>query len=299
MTTRTRFERPKPSTYSIVAFDYETKSLGVAVQSKFISVGSVVPWASWNVGAVATQAYANTSYGPGGLRLLGKGYTPEETVRKLIARDKGREERQIGIVDRRGRSATFTGKKCVEWAGGMAGDGYAAQGNILVGEETVTAMARTFEKSTASFPQKLIACLHAAQKAGGDKRGMQSAAILVVKNRGGYAGFNDRYLDLRVDEHTSPIDELERIYRLYRFVMLRGEEEETLKIEGKVCLELQHNLVRLGFYNGPVDGRMNRTLNRALNDYLSSNNFENRKTPRAHIYATVLEYMAKDKRKKV
>ena len=176
---------PKPSTYSIAAFDRDTKSLGVAVQSKFISVGSVVPWATWNAGAIATQAYANTSYGPTGLQLLKNGYSPAEVLKKLTSADRGKEHRQIGIVDRKGRATTFTGKKCMDWAGGVTGEGYAAQGNILVGEETVEAMARTFENSRAGFPEKLIMCLHAAQKAGGDRRGMQSAAILVVKTEPG------------------------------------------------------------------------------------------------------------------
>ncbi len=289
---------PKPSTYSIAAFDRDTKSLGVAVQSKFISVGSVVPWATWNAGAIATQAYANTSYGPAGLQLLKDGYSPADVLKKLTSADRGREHRQIGIVDRKGRAATFTGKKCMDWAGGVTGEGYAAQGNILVGEETVEAMARTFENSRAGFPEKLIMCLHAAQKAGGDRRGMQSAAILVVKNRGGYAGFNDRYVDLRVDDHVSPIEELERVFHLFEFIMLSGKEAEALRIEGEICRKLKRNLSRLGFYNGPADDKFDSALNAALMDYISTNNFENKKTPQGHILKTVLEYMTKDKRKK-
>ena len=290
---------PRPSTYSIVAFDRESKSLGIAVQSKFISVGSVVPWASWDSGAIATQAYANTSYGPAGLQLLRDGHAPDYVVKKLVSADRGREHRQIGIVDRKGRASTFTGRKCMDWAGGVDGDGYAAQGNILVGEETVDAMARAFENSRSDFPGRLIECLHAAQKAGGDRRGMQSAAILVVKNRGGYAGFNDRHIDLRVDDHPKPIEELERLFRLYKLIMLPEKDGEALRIDGEVCMKLQRNLSRLGFYDGPADGRMNRSLDRALNNYISTNNFENKKTRQGHVWRTVLDYMVKDKRKKV
>ncbi len=298
MIKRNRIDFPKPSTYSIVAFDHDTKSLGVAVQSKFISVGSVVPWATWNAGAIATQAYANTSYGPAGLQLLKDGYSPAEALKKLTSADRGKEHRQIGIVDRKGRAVTFTGKKCMDWAGGVTGDGYAAQGNILVGEETVEAMASTFENCRDSFPEKLIRCLHAAQRAGGDRRGMQSAAILVVKNRGGYAGFNDRYVDLRVDDHVSPIEELERVFHLFEFIMLSGNEEEALRMEGEICRKLKRNLSRLGFYSGPVDDKFDAALEAALGDYISTNNFENKKTPQGHILKTVLAYMTKDKRRK-
>ncbi len=299
MKTMPERDYPKPSTYSIVAYDRSTKSFGIAVQSKFISVGAVVPWASWHAGAIATQAYANTAYGPAGLQLLKEGKSAPDVVKKLVSADKGREQRQVGVVDRKGRAATFTGKKCMDWAGGVTGEGYAAQGNILVDRETVEAMAVTFETSRAGFPEKLLACLHAAQKAGGDRRGMQSAALLVVKNRGGYAGFNDRYVDLRVDDHAKPIDELERIFRLYDFTMLSGKEKEMLGIDGRIRLKLQINLSRLKFYRGPADGKESGALKNALNDYLSTNNFENKKTPPGYISKTVLDYMIKDKRKKV
>ncbi len=206
---------PPVATFSIVAFDPKTKELGIAVQSKFIAVGSVVPWAVAGVGAIATQAWANTRYGPQGLELLRLGKSPQETIDAMTAGDEGRDLRQIGIVDAKGNAATFTGKKCNHWAGGHAGTHYTVQGNILTGENVVKAMAASFEKSKGELGARLIAALHAGQKAGGDSRGRQSAALLIVREGWGYGGFNDRYRDLRVDDHTKPIAELERLYKMH------------------------------------------------------------------------------------
>src|ERR671939_1568329 len=181
--------RPVVATYSIAACDLEARQWGVATQSKFLAVGSVVPWAEPEVGAIATQAYANPRYGPQGLALLRDGLPAEEVVARLTAVDEGREHRQLGVVDARGGSATYTGAECYDWAGGRTGPGYAAQGNILVSEETVAALAATFE-ATAGRPlaERLLECLAAAQAAGGDRRGQQSAALLVVEENGGYGG---------------------------------------------------------------------------------------------------------------
>src|SRR5881296_829763 len=184
-------------TFSIVAFDRETKDLGVAVESKFPAVGNAVPFAEAGVGAVATQSYANTTYGPRGLALLRRRLGPTKAVVELTSKDKERAKRQVGIVDARGRAASYTGYECNPWAGHIVGRGYACQGNILAGEGVVTGMARAFEST------------------GGDRRGQQSAALLVVRKAGGYAGFNDRWIDLRVDDHSRPIDELLRIFNLY------------------------------------------------------------------------------------
>ena len=203
------------ATFSIVAFEPETKALGVAVQSKFLAVGAIVPWARAGVGAVATQAMANFNYGPRGLDLMSRGKTAEETVEALISSDDEREHRQLGVVDARGRAATFTGSECFEWAGGVAGEHYAAQGNILVGRDTVEAMAKTFEATAGDLAGRLLAALDAGQAAGGDSRGKQSAALLVVKEGGGYGGNNDRLMDLRVDDHPEPIRELIRIRELH------------------------------------------------------------------------------------
>src|SRR5579862_6373338 len=202
---------PLVATYSIAACDLEAKQWGVAVQSKFLAVGSVVPWAEAEVGAIATQAYANPRYGPDGLALLREGHSASEVVERLVAEDEGRDERQVGVVDAGGRSASWTGPGCMDWAGHRNGDCYAAQGNILVGEDTVAALAATFEANPRlPLTQRLIECLVAAQAAGGDRRGQQSAAVLVVERNGGYASLSDSLVDLRVDDHERPIEELRR-----------------------------------------------------------------------------------------
>jgi len=210
--------RPHPNvaTFSIVAFDPETGDLGVAVQSKFFGVGSVVPWAKAGVGAIATQAWADTSFGPTGLRLLDAGNSPEQTIGKLIDRDPGRETRQLGVVDAKGRAAAYTGGKTMEWTGDIVGKGFTVQGNILVGRRVLEAMAEAFHASKAAFPERLLSALKAGQLAGGDRRGRQSAALLVVREGGGYAGHNDRYVDIRVEDHPKPIEELGRLLALHR-----------------------------------------------------------------------------------
>ena len=204
------------ATFSIVGFDPDTGELGVAVASKFLAVGSVVPWAKAGVGAIATQAYANTTYGPEGLRLLASGLSAHEVIDSLTSMDPDREKRQVGIVDAHGNSATFTGKECIPWAGGKVGKHYACQGNILVSKATIEAMAETFENSEGELAERLLKALKAGEEAGGDSRGKQSAAILVVKEKGGYLGLNDRYIDLRVDDHPDPIDELMRLLSIQR-----------------------------------------------------------------------------------
>ena len=204
------------ATYSIVACDLDAGQWGVAVQSKFLAVGSVVPWAEPHVGAIATQSYANPRYGPDGLALLREGRSAVEVVEALTAADEGRAERQVGVVDRQGRAATFTGDECHEWAGGRTGNGYAAQGNILVSQDTVDALAVTFEQNgRLSLAERLIECLAAAQAAGGDRRGQQSASLLVVEKDTGYASLSDVVVDLRVDDHELPIVELRRLYALH------------------------------------------------------------------------------------
>ena len=192
-------EQPVVATFSIVARDPATGELGIAVQSKFVAVGSVVPWAKAGVGAIATQSWANTRYGPVGLDLLERGVSPEKVIEIMTEADGNRESRQVGIVSADGNASSFTGKKCLSWAGGKTGKNYAAQGNILTGPEVVDAMADTFEKSEGELSERLIAALRAGQKAGGDKRGRQSAALLIVRKGWGYSGLNDRYRDLRVE----------------------------------------------------------------------------------------------------
>ncbi len=196
------------TTFSLVACDPKNGDLGVAVASKFLAVGAVVPWARAGVGAVAAQAWANTSYGPRGLDLLATGKSPKEALDALIQEDAQADQRQAGMVDAQGHSATWTGNGCQSWAGGVAGQNFAAQGNILLGEATITALAETFQHETGSLWRRMVAALAAGQQAGGDSRGQQSAALLVVRDKGGYGGFNDRMIDLRVDDATRPIDEL-------------------------------------------------------------------------------------------
>jgi len=209
-------------TFSIAGYDPATGDLGVAVASKFLAVGSVVPFARAGVGAIATQAFANTSYGPRGLELLRRGLSPDEVIRRLTRDDPQREQRQIGVVDMKGRAATYTGKSCIRWAGGIAGKHFAAQGNILTGEAVVKAMANTFQRTSGELAVRLLTALEAGEKAGGDARGKQSAALLVVRKGGGYAGFDDRYIDLRVDDHPDPIPELRRLLTM-QLAMRRQE----------------------------------------------------------------------------
>lgn len=204
------------ATFSIVAFDPATGDLGVAVQSKFFAVGTVVPWARAGVGAIASQAFGNTTFGPRGLDLLAQGKSPAEVMQTLLADDAGREQRQVGIVDAKGHGTTYTGKECMVWAGGKEGVNYVCQGNILAGPDVVQAMGKAFEGTKGLLGDRLLAALDAGQAAGGDSRGMQSAALLVVRDKGGYGGFNDRWCDLRVDDAANPFKELRRLYNLWK-----------------------------------------------------------------------------------
>jgi uncharacterized Ntn-hydrolase superfamily protein len=242
------------STYSIVACDLDAGHWGVAVQSKFLAVGSIVPWAEPHVGAVATQSYANPRYGPDGLALLREGRSAEEVVRALVGPDEGRSHRQVGVVDGRGGSATYTGEECLEWAGGRTGPGYAAQGNILVSQETVDALADTFEATSGQLlAERLLDCLAAAQAAGGDRRGQQSAALLVVEKDGGYAGLSDTLVELRVDDHERPIEELRRLYGIHQKLFGHTARDEWLSVDDTLATELRERLGRLGYDGGLED----------------------------------------------
>ncbi len=204
------------STFSIVGYDPNNNDFGVAVQSKFFAVGAVVPFAEAGVGAIATQAWANTTYGPRGIELLKIGLTAQQTLDHLLRDDDGRESRQVGIVDANGTVTNHTGKKCNDWAGAFSGQHYTAQGNILTGEDVVEAMGKAYEETKGELADKLMAALAAGQNKGGDKRGQQSAALLVVRKNGGYSGFNDRYIDLRVDDAEKPIQELQRLLNIHK-----------------------------------------------------------------------------------
>ncbi len=238
-------------TFSIVALDPATGDLAVAVQSKFLAVGSVVPWAKAGIGAVATQSFANVAYGPGGLELLAGGASAQETLDRLVAGDELRDERQAGIVDAAGRGATFTGRGCFAWAGGRTGPGYAAQGNILTGSGVVDGLADTFVAGGSPFPELLVRCLAAADTAGGDRRGRESAALLVVRDGAGYGGGNDRWIDLRVDDHPDPITELGRLLDLQRLYLDRPAVADLRPLDADLAAELRRMLERLGA--GPGD----------------------------------------------
>jgi uncharacterized Ntn-hydrolase superfamily protein len=236
------------ATYSIAACDLEAGQWGVATQSKFLGVGSVVPWAEPQVGAIATQAWANPRYGPDGLALLSEGLSADEVVERLTSADDGREHRQLGVVDGKGGSASFSGTECMDWAGGRTGPCYAAQGNILVSAETVDAIAETFEATSGrSLAERLLDCMDAAQAAGGDRRGQQSSALLVVERDGGYAGLSDSVVDLRVDEHERPLQELRRIYVMHQAIFGETPREEWLDVDDALGQELRERLGRLGY----------------------------------------------------
>ncbi len=282
---------PLVSTFSITAYDPATGDVGVAVQSKFPNVRPVVPWAQAGVGAVATQSFANTSFGPRGLSLMKNGATAGEALKILIETDSLRQSRQVGIIDIRGNAATWTGTECFDWAGGatidawggkgqlIVGRGFAAQGNILVGKPTVEAMARTFQETKGSLADRLVAALVAGGKAGGDRRGEQSAALVVKRAGGSYDGTTDDYIDISIYDHPTPLKELERLYALHKLFFFRSEEKNLLVIDADVCRELQAILgdVRYKghrFYDGPVHGRFDDQTAKALNDFMGWENYD-------------------------
>lgn len=276
-------------TFSIIGFDPKTNELGIAVQSKFIGVGSVVPWAKAGVGAVATQSFANPAYGPDGLKLMEEGKTAQETIDILTNNDDGKELRQVGIMDAQGRAATFTGSGCYDWAGGRIGENCVAQGNILVSEQVVDAMVDVFEQTKGNLAERLLQALDAGQDAGGDSRGKQAAAIYVVKEKGGYLQANDRMIDLRVDEHPDPIKELIRIYKLHTLYFGVTKKENILDIEGDVRSKIEKHLHRLGLLQ---DVQVNDdVLYKALSDFHRVENFEGRELERGKIDKEVLDFL--------
>ncbi|NIS80039.1 MAG: DUF1028 domain-containing protein [Anaerolineales bacterium] len=266
----------KYATFSIVAYDPQDSAWGIAVASKFPAVGAVVPWAAADMGAVATQSYANTTFGPRGLELMAAGRSAEETLAILLEDDDERELRQVGLVDAQGNAATYTGSDCFAWAGGRTGEKYALQGNILTGVETIDAMEASFLETDGDLPARLLASLLAGDRAGGDRRGRQSAAIFIVKPQGGYSGFNDRWIDYRVDDHPDPVPKLLDLVELHRLYFGKSPEEEELLIEGEVAQTLQEIMVRLGFYSGPISGTCDEQTRESLRGFIGNENFEDR-----------------------
>jgi uncharacterized Ntn-hydrolase superfamily protein len=264
------------SSPEVVAYDPAAGEWGIAVASKFLAVGAVVSWARAGAGAVATQSYANTSYGPKGLNLMEEGLSARETLERLLADDEDRSRRQVGLVDAQGRPATHTGEGCHAWTGGICGTHYAAQGNILVSSATVEAMARSFEGEEGELADRLVAALAAGEDAGGDRRGRQSAAVLVVRDRGGYAGFNDRYLDLRVDDDPQPIGRLQALVDLHHLFFQPPEPGEMVLIDGDVARDVQRILRWSGHYDGPITGAYDDATRRVLVTLIGQENFEER-----------------------
>ncbi len=263
-------------TFSIVACDPSTDAVGVAVQSKFISVGSVVPFAAADAGAVATQSFANVAYGPDGLDLLREGHTAEEVVATLVENDEEAASRQVGVVGVDGSVAAFTGEECLDVATDAQGTEYTVQGNILENEETVTAMAEAFETTDGGLPERLLAALFAGDKAGGDSRGKQSAALYVAKPEGGYDGNSDRWIDVRVDDHEEPIAELERVFKLYDVTLLsRVEPDDPTSLSGETAEAVTATLAETGFYEGSPSASFGATEREALESFRGVNNFEN------------------------
>lgn len=264
------------ATFSIVAADPDTGEIGIAVQSKFLAVGSVVPWAKANVGAIATQSWANTTYGPEGLKLLELDYSPNEVVDQLVKDDPGRAFRQFAVINAKGEVSAYTGEDCFDWAGHKVGVNHSAQGNILVSEETVTAMSKTFEQSNGLLAERLLAALSAAQKAGGDSRGKQSAAIYVVQAGAGYGGYNDVKVDLRVDDHPEPIEELARLYQLHQVFF--SPSKQKVEIEGNLLQDIKDSLYKKGYLSKNSYDNYEGEVQDALRTYALKENFDDRWT---------------------
>lgn len=279
------------ATFSIVAADPETGEVGVAVQSKFLAVGSVVPWAKANVGAVATQSWANTAFGPEGLALLEKGLSPEEVIDKLVSDDPGRSLRQVAVINAEGEASAFTGHECYDWAGHIIGKHHSCQGNILVSEETVNEMSRTFEASAGPLAERMLKAIAAAQHAGGDSRGKQSAAVYVVQEGAGYGGYNDVKVDLRVDDHPEPIEELQRLYELHK--MYAAPSEDKLAIEGDVLEAVVEQLEKLGLLKPSGYNSYNAEVKEALKLFVLRENFDDHWSEEALIDESVLAYLKK------
>jgi uncharacterized Ntn-hydrolase superfamily protein len=275
-------------TFSIVACDLEERAWGVAVASKFPAVGAVVPWVQADAGAVATQSFANTSFGPRGLALMGMGSSAQETLDRLLEDDPDKELRQIGLADATGGSATFSGSGCFAWAGGVAGKGYAIQGNILANDGVVPAMEEAFLSTTGKLPTRLHAALLAGDRAGGDKRGRQSAAIYVAKPKAGYGGYLDRWLDYRVDDHEDPVPRLAELLEMHDLYFGRSPESERVGLRDNAMRQMTEILTRIGYLqNG-------KGFNEAFKEFVGNENFEERADPEAKwIDAPVLEYLIK------
>ncbi len=264
------------ATFSIVAYDPDDEAWGVAVASKFPAVGAVVPWAEAASGAVATQSYANTSYGPNGLQLMRQGQSAERALKSLLDQDPNQSQRQAGMVDAHGQPATFTGADCQPWAGGLTGSHFAAQGNLLAGPQVVQAMGTAFDAASGDLAHRLLAALLAGDAAGGDRRGRQSAALLVVRAQAGYGGFNDRWIDHRVDDDPTPLDRLSELLKLHFLYFGKSAAEDKLPLEGAVARSLLSILRRHAGFAGEPQDRLDPLAQQALREFIGRENFEDR-----------------------
>lgn len=278
-------------TFSIVACDPKTGEMGVAVASKFLAVGSIVPWAQAGVGAIATQSWANTSFGPEGLRMLAEGKTAQETLEALIKNDPGYKLRQVGIVDKHGNSAAYTGIDCHDWAGQVTGEGFACQGNLLAGPEVVDAMSIAFQYARGDLANRLMSALVAGDEAGGDKRGRQGAALYVVKEKGSYDGHIDRLVDLRVDDHVNPVYELKRLLQLHRLYLGETDPKRLLPLAGETLQELVAHLIRFDYLAQGEYVSYDATVKKAFKDYCAVENFDTRWREDEQIDEEILVFM--------
>lgn len=288
---RERISRVRIATFSIVAFDPTAQEWGIAVASKFLAVGSVVPWAYARAGAVATQALANPTYGPRGLELLATGRSAQETLDELVATDEGAEHRQAGIVDSKGGAATYTGENCLDWAGGLTGDHFAIQGNILTGPEVAEAMQKAYLDARGPLADRLLQSLLAGDRSGGDSRGRQSAAVLLVREEGGYLGMTDKVIDLRVDDHPDPVPELQRLRTIHQLYLEAPVPGDALDIDQPLAEEIRRILSAQGAFAGPETGEFDDQLASALQSYMSVENLEMRWVTGPRIDPVVLDYL--------
>lgn len=278
-------------TFSIVGYDANRQELGIAVQSRFLAVGAVVPWAKADVGAIATQSWANTTYGPSALELMAGGLSAQETLDRLLEADPGREKRQVGIVDGLGSTAAYTGMECRPWAGHLFGPGFTCQGNVLVGEDTVRAMAESFERTGGDLASRLLSALGAGEARGGDRRGREAAALLVVRAQAGWGRFNDRYIDLRVDDHPEPIEELGRLFRLHRVHFGQTDPNDLVSVTPELAQEIQERLRYMGYFKGDLTTAYDEQTREALLLFMTLENVDGRWQQGDVIDREVLDYM--------
>ena len=284
----------KIQTFSIVAHCPDEEAWGVAVASKFPAVGAVVPWARAGAGAVATQSYAKIGFGPDGLALMGEGLSAADALSRLLEADEGRETRQVALVDARGGVAAHTGSACHDWAGHLLGEGFSAQGNLLAGLAVVDAMAAGFRRAEGELADRLVKALRAGERAGGDKRGKQSAAVLVTRPNGGYGGDNDRYLDLRVDDAAEPVADLIALVKLHHLHFQPPRPEDRLRIDEDIARELQAMMIEQGYMTGEVNGDWDEVCQQVFHMLIGNENLEMRWTPEANRHSidrVALEYL--------